>query len=159
HIRRRGYDFNEGDILIAAGTKLSSRDLMLVAAMNYATVPVRRKPIVALLANGDELVPPGTVPRRDQIVSSIPAGMKAAIEAWGGEAEVLDIARDDKASLAESAEAAANADILLTIGGASAGECDLVRTALEERGARFEVLKAAMRPGKPVMFGFLGKQR
>jgi molybdopterin molybdotransferase len=159
HVRRLGCDFKEGDVLIAAGTKLGSRDLMLAAAMNHAALPVRRRPIVAVLANGDELVPPGTVPRQDQIVSCIPAGMKAAIEAWGGEAELLPIAKDDKASLAACAEAAGKADILLTIGGASVGEHDLVRTVLQERGARFEVLKAAMRPGKPVMFGFLGAQR
>jgi molybdopterin molybdotransferase len=159
HIRPRGYDFKEGDVLITAGTRLNSRDLMLAAAMNHPAVPVRRRPIVAVLANGDELVPPGTVPHQDQIVSSIPAGMKAAVEAWGGEAQILDIAKDDKASLAARVEAAGKADILLTIGGASVGEHDLVRTALEERGARFEVLKAAMRPGKPVMFGFLGRQR
>jgi molybdopterin molybdotransferase len=159
HIRPRGYDFKEGDVLITAGTKLNSRYLMLAAAMNHASVPVRRRPIVAVLANGDELVLPGTVPRQDQIVSSVPAGMKAAIEVWGGEAQILPIATDNKASLAASAEAASKADILLTIGGASVGEHDLVRTALEERGARFEVLKAAMRPGKPLMFGFLGAQR
>jgi molybdopterin molybdotransferase len=159
YIRRRGYDFKEGDVLIAAGTRLGARDLMLAAAMNHAAVPVRRTPIVAVLANGDELVPPGTAPRQDQIVSCIPAGMKAAIEAWGGEARILPIAKDDKASLAASVETAGEADILVTIGGASVGEHDLVRTVLEERGARFEVLKAAMRPGKPVMFGFLRKQR
>jgi molybdopterin molybdotransferase len=159
HIRRRGYDFKKGDVLITAGTRLNSRDLMLAAAMNHETVPVRRRPIVAVLANGDELVPPGSVPRQDQIVSSIPAGMKAAVEAWGGEALTLPIAKDDKASLAARVEAASKADILLTIGGASVGEHDLVRAVLEERGVHFEVLKAAMRPGKPVMFGFLGKQR
>jgi molybdopterin molybdotransferase len=159
HIRARGYDFKEGDVLIAAGTKLGSRDLMLAAAANHAAVPVRRRPIVAVLANGDELVPPGTVPRQDQIVSSIPAGMKAAVEAWGGEAQILPIAKDDKASLAAIVETAGKADILVTIGGASVGEHDLVRVTLEEQGARFEVLKAAMRPGKPVMFGLLGAQR
>jgi molybdopterin molybdotransferase len=159
YIRPRGYDFKEGDVLLAAGTRLNSRDLMLAAAMNHSVVPVRRRPIVAILANGDELVPPGRVPQQDQIISSIPAGMKPAIEAWGGEAQILPIARDNKASLAASAEAAVKADILLTIGGASAGEHDLVRIALEERGANFEVLRAAMRPGKPVMFGFLGRQR
>jgi molybdopterin molybdotransferase len=159
HIRPRGYDFKEGDVLLAAGTKLNSRDLMLAAAMNNPALPVRRKPIVAVLANGDELVPPGADPRQDQIVSSIPAGMKPAIEAWGGEARILPIARDDKASLAACVEAAGKADVLLTLGGASVGEHDLVRIALEERGAHFEILRAAMRPGKPVMFGFLGGQR
>jgi molybdopterin molybdotransferase len=159
HIRPRGYDFKEGEVLLPAGTKLGSRHLMLAAAMNHAAVAVRRKPVVAVLANGDELVPPGSAPEANQIVSSIPAGMRAAIEAWGGEALVLEIAGDNKASIAARADAGARADVLLTIGGASVGEHDLVRSTLEEMGARFEVLKAAMRPGKPVMFGFLGTQR
>ncbi len=159
HIRPRGYDFKEGEVLLPAGTKLGSRHLMLAAAMNHAAAAVRRKPVIAVLANGDELVPPGNTPETSQIVSSIPAGMKAAIEAWGGEPLILEIARDTKESIAASADAGARADVLLTIGGASVGEHDLVRSALEGKGARFEVLKAAMRPGKPVMFGFMGAQR
>jgi len=158
-VRPLGYDFRKGDVLLRAGTRLGSRHLMLAAAMNYPEVPVRRKPVIAVLANGDELVRPGTKPSPDQIVSSIPAGMKAAISAWGGETQVLEIAADTKESIAARAEAASGADVLLTIGGASVGEHDLVRGVLEERGARFEVLKAAMRPGKPVMFGFIGMQR
>ncbi len=159
YVRPRGYDFAEGDVLIRAGTKLGGRHLMLAAAMNHATVPVCRKPVIAVLANGDELVPPGSRPGANQIISSIPAGIKAAIGAWGGEAVLLELARDTKESLAACADAAGKADILLTIGGASVGEHDLVRRVLEEKGARFEVLKAAMRPGKPVMFGFWGMQR
>jgi molybdopterin molybdotransferase len=159
HVRTRGYDFQEGDVLLRAGARLGSRHLMLAAAMNHATVPVRRKPIVAVLATGDELVPPGGLPRADQIMSSIPAGMKAAIDAWGGEPLILDIALDSKESLSARVSEAWQADILLTIGGASVGEHDLVRGVLEEEGARYEVLKAAMRPGKPVMFGLKGAQR
>ena len=159
HIRRRGCDFKEGETLLAAGTRLGSRHLMLAAAMNHATVKVRRKPVIALLANGDELVPPGQAPKQDQIVSSIPAGLKAAIEAWGGEAAVLGIARDRKDSIAAMAAAARDADVLVTIGGASVGDHDLVRGTFESQGARFEVLKVAMRPGKPVMSGFIGSQR
>ncbi|MGA7325217.1 MAG: gephyrin-like molybdotransferase Glp [Rhodomicrobium sp.] len=158
-VRPLGYDFREGEVLLRAGTRLGSRHLMLAAAMNYAEVPVRRKPVIALLANGDELVRPGTAPNPDQIVSSIPPSMKAAISAWGGDAAILEIAADTKDSIAARADAASGADVLLTIGGASVGEHDLVRGVLEERGARFEVLKAAMRPGKPVMFGFMGKQK
>ena len=157
HIRPRGNDFSEGEILLAAGTELSSRQLMLAAAMNYATIPVRRRPVVAVLANGDELVEPGQPPASSQIISSIPAGMKAAISAWGGEPLLLDLARDSKESLAARVRDACHADVLLTIGGASVGEHDLVRATLEEMGARFEVLKASMRPGKPVMFGLLGQ--
>jgi len=159
YVRRRGYDFSEGEILLAAGIELQCRELMLAAAMNHATVPVRRKPIVAVLANGDELVQPGQSPAADQIISSIPAGMKAAIAAWGGEPILLDLAQDSKESLAAGVRDAQKADVLLTIGGASVGEHDLVRGTLEDMGARFEVLSVAMRPGKPAMFGFLGDQR
>ena len=159
YIRPIGYDFSEGDILLAAGMELNSRQLMLAAAMNQATVSVRRKPIVAVLANGDELVQPGRSPGPGQIISSIPAGMKAAIAAWGGEPLLLDLARDSKESLAARVRDARNADVLLTIGGASVGEHDLVRGTLEDMGACFEVIRVAMRPGKPVMFGFLEDQR
>ena len=159
YVRPQGYDFSEGEILLAAGIELQSRQLMLAAAMNHATVPVRRKPIVAVLANGDELVQPGQLPAADQIISSIPAGMKAAIAAWGGEPLLLDLARDNKESLSACVRDGQKADVLLTIGGASVGEHDLVRGTLEDMGARFEVLRVAMRPGKPVMFGFLGSQR
>ena len=159
HIRPRGYDFSEGDTLLASGMELASRQLMLAAAMNNATVAVTRRPIIAILANGDELVLPGQSPASGQIISSIPAGMKAAIAAWGGESLLLDLAQDSKESLAARVQDAQGADVLLTIGGASVGEHDLVRGTLEDMGARFEVLKVAMRPGKPVMFGFLDKQR
>jgi molybdopterin molybdotransferase len=159
YIRPIGYDFSEGNTLLTSGVELASRQLMLAAAMNNATVAVRRKPIIAVLANGDELVQPGQSPRPGQIISSIPAGMKAAIAAWGGESLVLDLAQDSKESLAARVRDAQEADVLLTIGGASVGEHDLVRGTLEDMGARFEVLKVAMRPGKPVMFGFLDKQR
>ncbi len=159
HIRRRGLDFAEGHTALEAGTRLTGRDLMLAAAMNHPTVSVRRKPVIALLANGDELVAPGETPKASQIVSSIPAGLKAAVEAWGGKALVLDIAKDSRESIAAQVDAAPGADVLVTIGGASVGEHDLVRGTLEAKGARFEVLKAAMRPGKPVMFGAMGGQK
>jgi molybdopterin molybdotransferase len=159
NVRSRGYDFEEGEALLSAGTKLAAPQLMLAAAMNHAIVAVRRQPVVAILANGDELVPPGTEPRPSQIVSSIPAGLSAAIAAWGGKAHLLDIAGDTKESIAGLALAARGADILVTIGGASVGDRDLVRSTFEAKGARFEVLKAAMRPGKPVMFGYMGHQR
>lgn len=159
HIRLSGCDFTNGQVLLAAGTELKSRQLMLAASMNHAIAPVRRKPLVAILANGDELVQPGEPLGPGQIVSSIPAGIKAAIEAWGGKTLLPGIARDAKESLAACVREASRADILLTIGGASVGEHDLVRATLEEMGATFHVLKAAMRPGKPVMFGILGEQR
>ena len=159
YVRARGYDFSDGEILLAAGIELQSRQLMLAAAMNHGMLPVRRKPIVGILANGDELVQPGQSPAADQVISSIPAGMKAAIAAWGGEPILLNLARDSKESLAACVRDGQKADVLLTIGGASVGEHDLVRGTLEDMGARFEVLRVAMRPGKPAMFGFLGNQR
>jgi molybdopterin molybdotransferase len=159
HVRPRGYDFKEGDPLLAGGTKLQTRHLMLAAAMNHAALPLHRKPIVAVLANGDELVPPGCDPGPDQIVSSIPPALKAAIKAWGGEPLLLEIALDSKESLAARIKEAGHADVLLTIGGASVGDHDLVRGVLERAGAKFDVLKAAMRPGKPVMFGRKADQR
>jgi molybdopterin molybdotransferase len=159
HVRPRGYDFKEGDALLAGGTKLQSRHLMLAAAMNHGVIPVRRKPIVAVLANGDELVPPGCDPGPDQIISSIPPALKAAITAWGGKPLLLQIALDRNESLAARIQEAEHADILLTIGGASVGDHDLVRGVLEDAGALFDVLKAAMRPGKPVMFGKKANQR
>lgn len=158
-IRPRGYDFAQGEVLLKAGTELCARELTLAAAMNHARLGVRRKPVVALLSNGDELVEPGQEPGRSQIVSSIPAGLKAAILAWGGAPQLLPLARDAKESIAARVRDAKGADVLLTIGGASVGEHDLVHDALAELGARFEVLNAAMRPGKAVMFGFLGEQR
>jgi molybdopterin molybdotransferase len=159
HIRRRGYDFAEGVPALEAGARLSGRQLMLAAATNHATISVRRKPLIALLANGDELVAPGERPSASQIVSSIPAALKPAVEAWGGEALLLEIAKDTNESIAAQIEAGARANVLVTIGGASVGDHDLVRGALEGKGARFEVLKSAIRPGKPVMFGRLGQQK
>jgi molybdopterin molybdotransferase len=159
NVRSRGFDFKEGEALIAAGTRLNGRHLMLAAAANRAAIPVRRKPRVAVLATGDELASPGAVPRADQIISSIPSGLKTAIASWGAEARILDIARDNRESLTTLAAEASGADMLVTIGGASVGEHDLVRAVLEEAGARFDILKVAMRPGKPVMFGFKGAQR
>jgi molybdopterin molybdotransferase len=159
HVRPLGYDFREGEILLKSGARLQSRHLMLAAAMNHAEVPVRRRPVVAVLATGDELVRPGEAPKPDQIISSVPAALNAALQAWGAEAMLLDIARDTQESLSAQIEKAKGADILLTIGGASVGELDLVHGALKGMGARFDVLKVAMRPGKPLMFGFKGPQR
>ena len=94
HIRPRGQDFSKGEVLLRAGSRLGPRELMLAAAMNHAELPVRRKPKVAILATGDEVVPPGTALDRDQIVSSVPAGLAALIEAQGGEPMSLGIAQD-----------------------------------------------------------------
>jgi molybdopterin molybdotransferase len=159
HIRPRGQDFKEGEVLLAAGTRLGPRELMLAAAMNQPELPVRRKPKVAILATGDEVVPPGSELAPDQIVSSVPLGLAALIESHGGEAMSLGIAKDEPESLVTLARAGRAADILLTIGGASVGERDLVASALRSEGLELDFWRIAMRPGKPMLYGRLGSQR
>lgn len=159
HIRPKGFDFASGEILLRAPRRLTARDLALAAAMNAAQVPVRRRPRVAILATGDELVPLGGRPAPDQIISSIPFGLAPLVTLAGGEPQQLGIARDTLASLAEHIAKARGADILVTIGGASVGEHDLVRRALKKEGLALDFWQIAMRPGKPLMFGRLGPQR
>ena len=146
-------------MLLRAGTRLGPRELMLAAAMNHAELPVRRKPKVAILATGDEVVPPGTELDPDQIVSSVPYGLAALIEAQGGEPMSLGIAQDTPESLVTLARAGSAADILVTVGGASVGERDLVSAALRSEGLELDFWKIAMRPGKPLLYGRLGDQR
>ena len=159
HIRPRGQDFNQGEILLHAGTRLGPRELMLAAAMNHAELTVRRKPKVAILATGDEIMPPGTALAPDQIVSSVPYGLAAMIENEGGEALSLGIAKDDPESIVPLARAGSAADILVTIGGASVGDRDLVASALKSEGLKLDFWKVAMRPGKPLLYGRLGSTR
>jgi molybdopterin molybdotransferase len=158
HIRPRGQDFKKGETLLSAGTRLGARALMLAAAMNHAELPVRRKPKVAILATGDEVVPAGTKLAPDQIVSSVPYGLAALIEARGGEAMSLGIAKDELESIAMLVRTGSAADILVTIGGASVGERDLVASALKPEGLALEFWKIAMRPGKPLLYGRMGAQ-
>jgi molybdopterin molybdotransferase len=127
--------------------------------MGYAAVPVRRRPVVAILATGDELVSPGTVPGPGKIVSSNELGLAALAAQAGAEPRQLGIARDTRDSLERHLEQAEGADILVTIGGASVGEHDLVVPVLRERGIALAFWKIDMRPGKPLMFGRLGAQR
>ena len=159
HIRPRGQDFAEGEILLTAGTRLGPREMMLAAAMNQADLPVRRKPKVAILATGNEVVPPGSELAADQIVSSVPYGLAALIARHGGEAMALGIAKDEPESIITLARAGSAADILVTIGGASVGEYDLVAAALKSEGLELDFWKIAMRPGKPLLFGRMGNQR
>ena len=159
NVRPRGNDFGQGQPLFPAGRRLSARDAMLAASSGHAAISVARKPVVAILATGDELVPPGTVPGPDQIVSSIPAGLAGMIAAAGGEPRFIGIARDTLADLDAKIASAANADILVTIGGASVGDHDLVQKALTARGLKLDFWRIAMRPGKPLMYGRLGGQR
>jgi molybdopterin molybdotransferase len=159
HIRPRGQDFKEGETLLTGGTRLGPCELMLAAAMNHAEVPVRRKPKVAILATGDEVVQVGSELGKDQIVSSVPIGLATLIEKAGGQAMQLGIAKDDPKSLVTLARAGSAADILVTVGGASVGERDLVASALKSEGLEIDFWKIAMRPGKPLLYGRLGHQR
>lgn len=159
YIRRRGFDFKEGQTLLEAGRVLNAREIMLAASMGHGEVSVRRRPRVALLATGDELVLPGTPPGPDQIVCSNPFGIAAMVTGAGGAAHFAGIAQDTRASLNAKLDAVLDADIVVTIGGASVGDHDLVGPVLAERGMTLDFWKIAMRPGKPLMFGKLGGQR
>ncbi len=154
HIRPAGADFAAGAEL-AGPRLLRPSDLALLAAMNIAEVPVARRPVVALIATGDELVMPGEEPGPDQIVASNSFGLKALVEAAGACARVLPIARDDTASLTAILGLAEDADLIVTIGGASVGDHDLVAQAAEAMGLQRAFYKIAMRPGKPLMAGRL----
>lgn len=153
NVRPKGQDFTKGRSLFEKGQRLTARDILLAAAAGHGTLPVVRKPVVALLATGDELVEPGTPLGPGQISASNSFGLAAVVEAAGGEARLLGIARDTLGSLAEAIGRAEDADILVTIGGASVGDYDLVRPALEKAGATLAFYKIAMRPGKPLFFG------
>ena len=161
HIRRAGLDFEEGEKLIEAGDRLDAGRLMLAAAMNHATLPVRRRPLVGILATGDELVAPGEEPGPDQIVASNTFGVAAIVEEAGGDVLDLGIAGDRREAIQAGIDAAerGGADVLVTLGGASVGDHDLVQDALTGRGMVLDFWKIAMRPGKPLMFGRLGTRR
>ncbi|SDK13969.1 gephyrin-like molybdotransferase Glp [Aliiruegeria lutimaris] len=154
NIRPAGGDFRPGD-RIEAPRRLVPGDVALAAAMNVPELVVRRRPVVALLATGDELVMPGEVPKPDQIVASNSFGLKAMFEAEGAEVRMLPIARDTEASLRAAFALAEGADLLVTIGGASVGDLDIVGKVAGDLGMERAFYKVAMRPGKPLMAGRL----
>lgn len=156
YIRPAGADFREGS-RIEAPILLRPADLALLASMNLAELPVARRPVVALIATGDELVMPGEAPGEDQIIASNTFGLKAMAEAAGALTRVLPIARDNIPSLRTAFRMAQGADLIVTIGGASVGDHDLVAPVAEELGMQRAFYKIAMRPGKPLMAGTLGK--
>lgn len=159
HIRRRGLDFKQHDTLLHAGHTFNARTLTLAAAMGHGHVDVTRQPKVAILATGDELVLPGTERGPDNIVCSNPFGLLQLVSAAGGTGTFLGIARDTQDDLRSAIQRARNADILVTIGGASVGDHDLVAPALEAEGMALDFWRIKMRPGKPLLFGRLGSQR
>ncbi len=161
HIRRAGVDFRQGDVLLRAGSRLTDRDLSLAAAMNYPRLPVHRQPKVALLATGDELVMPGETPGPGQIVYSNGYALRALARAEGADVIDLGIAADTLAATTSGIRRArdAGADVLITTGGASVGDHDLVKSALDAEGVAMAFWRIAMRPGKPLMHGRLGAMR
>ena len=160
HVRSAGIDFKQGEVLVVSGKRLNARDLALLAAGDIASVMVRRRPRVLLAATGDELSRPGEPRKPGGIVASSVFALSALIEKWGGEAHDLGILPDrvdSIASIARHAERAGKVDLIVTLGGASVGDHDLVQRALGPKGFVLDFWKIAMRPGKPLIFGRLGK--
>ena len=161
HIRAAGIDFSAGDVLLRAGQRLTDRDLSLAAGMNHPELPVRRRPLVAVLATGDELVLPGVVPGPGQIVLSNGFALRALARAEGADVVDLGIAKDTLEDTTAAIRRAIEigADILVTTGGASVGDHDHVKQALEDAGVTLAFWRIAMRPGKPMMNGQRGAMR
>ena len=161
HIRPAGVDFRQGDVLLARGIRLTDRDLSLAAGMNYPELAVRRRPRVAILATGDELVMPGSTPGPGQIVYSNGYALRALARTEGAETIDLGIAADTVEATTQGIRRArdSGADILVTTGGASVGDHDLVMQSLEAVGVTMAFWRIAMRPGKPMMHGRLGGMR
>ncbi len=161
NLRPAGMDFHAGETLIPAGRRLGPRDVALAAAANHTGLTVRRRARVAILATGDELVAPGGTLGPAQIIASNNFAVAGLVEAYGGVAIDLGIAIDElnatKAAIAQAHEA--KADVLVTLGGASVGDYDLVQQALVSSGMELGFWRIAMRPGKPLMHGRLGAMR
>jgi molybdopterin molybdotransferase len=158
NVRLKGIDFSEGQVLLRRGRRLADRDLMLAAAMNYPTLSVHRRPKVAVIGTGDELVMPGTAPAAGEIVYSNGYALVALARSEGAEARDFGIARDRLEDIGAAIKQARDwgADILITTGGASVGEHDLVQRALKAEGLDLSFWRVALRPGKPMMHGKLG---
>lgn len=161
NLRHEGLDFRVGEALIAAGRRLTPRDVALAAAANHTRLPVRRRARVAILATGDELVEPGGVLGPAQIIASNNYTVAGIVEATGATAIDLGIAVDQLDALKDGVSRArdAGADVLVTLGGASVGDYDLVQQALLAEGMELAFWRIAMRPGKPLMNGRLGAMR
>jgi molybdopterin molybdotransferase len=156
HIRRAGQDFAAGDAVVPAGRRLTARDIGLAAAANHPWLTVHRRPRVAILATGDEIAMPGEPIPLGGIVSSNSHALAALVRAGGGEPVVLPVAADTHEAVSAVADAVHGMDLLVTTGGASVGDHDLVIESLKSRGLELNFWQIAMRPGKPLLFGRLG---
>ncbi|MGE4064818.1 MAG: gephyrin-like molybdotransferase Glp [Rhodospirillaceae bacterium] len=156
HIRPMGQDFKAGDVGLRAPRRLTARDIGFLAAMNIARVPVARRPRIGILSTGDEIVMPGEMPAEGQIVSANGPGLSAFVESRGGEAIHLGVAKDELQALRAAIARAEPLDMLVTSGGVSVGDHDLMRKALQSDDFRLAFHKIAMRPGKPLLFGRIG---
>ena len=156
HIRRAGQDFAAGDAVVPAGRRLTARDVGLAAAANHPWLTVHRRPRVAVLATGDEIAMPGEPIPPGGIVSSNSHALAALVRAAGGTPVVLPVAADTLEAVAAVADAVHGMDLLVTTGGASVGDHDLVIESLRSRGLKLDFWQIAMRPGKPLLFGTLG---
>ena len=151
-IRSAGADFEQG-ARMSAPRRLGVKDIALLAAMGMGTVAVSRRPRIAVIPTGDELVMPGEVPERDQIYASNNLALKALLESAGAEAQLLPIARDTPESLAGAFDLVSGADAIVTLGGASVGDFDIVQATALAKGLTLDFYRVAMRPGKPLMAG------
>ncbi len=156
HIRRAGQDFSKGDTVIPAGRRMTARDVGLAAAANHPWLSVHRRPRVAILATGDEIALPGEPIPTGGIVSSNSHALAALVRAVGGEPAVLPVAKDTTEAVAAVADQVGGFDLLVTTGGASVGDHDLVIAGLRTRGLVVDFWQIAMRPGKPLLFGQMG---
>lgn len=156
HIRRAGQDFAAGDTVVPAGRRLTARDIGLAAAANHPWLTVHRRPRIAILATGDEIAMPGEPIPSGGIVSSNSHALAALVRASGGEPVVLPVAADTREAVAAVADSIHGMDMLVTTGGASVGDHDLVIESLKSRGLELDFWQIAMRPGKPLLYGKLG---
>jgi molybdopterin molybdotransferase len=156
HIRRAGQDFARGEAVLLQGRRLTVRDIGLAAAANHPWLTVHRRPCIGILATGDEIAMPGEPIPPGGIVSSNSHALAAMVRAAGGTPIVLPVAADTPEAIAAVADAVAGMDMLVTTGGASVGDHDLVMSGLQARGMTLDFWKIAMRPGKPLLFGALG---
>ena len=158
HVRPEANDFDQGARL-EAPRRLSPAELALIAAFGRATVPVARRPEVAILSTGDELVMPGASPGPDQIFAANAFGLHALLESEGARPRLLPIAGDSPEALVQAFDLARGADLLVTIGGASVGDHDLIAPVAQGTGAVLDFHKVAMRPGKPLLAGRMADGR